>query len=115
MPDDAVARLARSLGRYQAIVVGGLAFIVALTITVMGVLLYLSFSLGQQSARLEAVATETHNVLCAQYGQLLEQQRGARRLLRENHLSPEVALVIQRNSAIRDDAIKAMKGAGLSC
>lgn len=123
MPDDAVSKLAKSLGRYQALVVGGLCFIVALAITVMGVLLFMSFSLGRQAARLESIAVQTHNVQCATLNQNIVANREARRLLRDSptglldrrgNIVIEASL-IRRGIDQRQDTIDAMKGAGLSC
>lgn len=123
MGDDAVAKLAKSLGRYQALVVGGLAFIVTLAITVMAILLFLSFSLGHQAAKLEAVAQETHSSLCALYLKEVVANRENRRLLNESPaglLDPRgnviiAADLIQRGIDQRQDTIDALKGAGLSC
>ena len=123
MGDDTVAKLARSLGRYQAMVVGGLCFIILFAITIMGVMLYLSFTLGSQSQRLENIATETHNVLCAQFTKEVVANRDARALLRgspqglldrRGNIVIEASL-IQRGIDQRQDTIDAMKGAGLTC
>ena len=120
MGDDTTAKLARSLARYQALVVGGLAFVVALAITVMGILLYLSFSLGSQSERLESVAAETHNALCALYQQNVVAQRESfpyrkTGLLDESGRVIISAELIERGIAQRESTIEALKGSGLTC
>ena len=120
MGEDTVAKLAKSLARYQAFVVAGLAFLVALAITVMGVLLYLSFSLGNQSARLEAVADETHNALCALYNKEIVAQRDSLPY-RKTGLTDDrgnviiSAELIERGIQQRKDTLDALKGSGLSC
>src|SRR6186713_399044 len=120
MGEDTIAKLARSLARYQALVVGGLCFIVVLAITIMGVMLYLSFSLGNQSARLEAVADETHNALCALYNKEIVAQRDALPYRKTGLLDDRGNVVIsaeliQRGIDQRKDTIDALKGSGLTC
>jgi len=123
MGDNDTSSLARSLGRYQAMVVGGLCFIILFAISIMGVMLYLSFSVGAQSARLEAIASQTHNTLCALYNQNTTANREARKLLvdspaglvdnRGNVLID--ATLIQRGIDQRADTVRAMHSAGLTC
>lgn len=120
MGEDTTAKLARSLARYQALVVGGLCFIVVLAITIMGVMLYLSFSLGNQSAKLEGVAEETHDALCALYQKEITAQRESLPYRNTGLLDARGNVVIsaeliQRGIAQRKDTIEALKGSGLTC
>ena len=120
MGEDATAKLARSLGRYQALVVGGLAFIVALAITLIGVMVFLAFNLGHQSAKLEDVAEETHTALCALYQKEVVAQREAIPFRKTGLLDARgnviiSAELIQRGIDQRKDTIDALKGSGLSC
>jgi lipopolysaccharide export LptBFGC system permease protein LptF len=54
-----------SLGRYQSLVVGGLAFIVVFAVTVMGVMLWQAYRMGQTAEKVENIAVTTHSSLCA--------------------------------------------------
>lgn len=123
MGDDTVAKLARSLGRYQSIVVGGLAFLVVFAVTMMGIMLWQATTIGRSSAQIEHVADESHDVLCALYLQNVRQNQDAYALLKE---SPAGLLdargniviaadLIQRGIDGRKDTIDAMKEAGLTC
>ncbi len=122
MPDS-TEQLTTSLGRYQAYVVGGLAFIVLFAISMMGVMLYLAFAQGHQAAKLEAVARETHGSICALYQQNVVANREARSVLEESprgllNTHGDViidATLIQRGIDQRQDTIDALRGAGLTC
>lgn len=122
MPDSN-KQLSDSLGRYQAYVVGGLAFIVLFAISIMGVMLYLAFAQGNQAAKLEAVARETHGSICALYSQNVVANREARLILKDsptglldrNGNVVIDATLIQRGIDQRQDTIDALKGAGLTC
>lgn len=96
MGDDTVARLARSLARYQALVVAGLCFIVVLAVTIMGIMLYLSFSLGAQREKLASVAVETHTALCALRNDMEVRRTASIKLLKE-HPGEEFIFSIPRS------------------
>ena len=120
MGDDTVAKLSRKLGRYSALVVGGLAFIVLFAVTMMGVMVFLAFSVGHQSAKLEDVAEETHNALCALYTKEVIANREARPYLSTGLLDEHGNIVIsakliRRGYEQRQDTIEALKGSGLTC
>ncbi len=120
MGDDAVAKLSRSLGRYQALVVGGLAFIVLFAVTMMGVMLFLAFRVGGQAENLEDVARETHSALCALYTKEIVAQRDALPYRKTGLLDDDgkvviSAALIQRGIDQRKETIDALKGSGLLC
>jgi len=120
MGDDAVAKLSRTLGHYQALVVGGLAFLVLFAVTMMGVMLFLSFRVGAQAEKLEGVALETHNVLCALYAKEVRANVDAAPFRKTGLLDERgnvviEASLIQRGIDQRKETITAMDAAGLTC
>jgi hypothetical protein len=65
VPDVDRTPLEASFAKYQALVVGGLAFIVVFAITVMGIMLWQSYRMGETAEKVENIAVTTHNSLCA--------------------------------------------------
>jgi hypothetical protein len=86
--DDTAVALSKSLQRYQAIVVGGLAFVVMFALTVMGALIFLAFSVGHQAAEVRNVAVTTHTSLCALRHDLAVRLQGNDKLLRDHPEDP---------------------------
>lgn len=113
----------KSLSRYQNLVAFGLAFIVVFAVSVVGILLFLTFRVGQQAERLEGVAIQTHDVQCALFLAERRQNEDARRLLKESPLGLLdrhdniiiEASLIQRGIDQRQITIDAVRGAGLEC
>lgn len=60
----------RKLGSLQAWVAGGLCFIVVFAVSIMGLMVWQSYRVGENARDLRAVATETHGALCAYKGDL---------------------------------------------
>jgi hypothetical protein len=119
-PDDAVAKLSRSLNRYQAIVVGGVAFVVVFAVTVMGVMLWQSFRLGQEAAKVENVAVTTHDALCAFTGDLKTRYTANVKLLRDHPEDPIRAFGLEFPRATLVNSTTGQKATldslkGLSC
>lgn len=123
MSDNTTARLAQSLARYQALVVAGLAFIVLFAISMMGVMLYQSFAIGRQSAKLEEIADETHDSLCALYLKEVRARKNTLEILKESPLGLTdrngniviEASLLQSSIDQQQETINALKGAGLTC
>jgi hypothetical protein len=104
--DETVARLAKSLGRYQAAVVGGLAFIVVFAITVMGIMLWQSYRLGQEAEKVQHVATTTRGALCALRQDVKTRRDANLKLLRDHPEDPVLAfgLEIPRDTLLQSAA-----------
>lgn len=106
-----------SFGRYQSLVVGGLAFIVVFAVTVMGIMLWQAYRMGQQAERIEHVAVTTHNALCTLRADLVERNTAARAFLRDNPagFAGIPGSTIQSSIDARQATLDALAAGGLRC
>lgn len=116
-------KLEQSLSRYQSIVVAGLAFIVVFAVTMMGVMLWQSYRLGEQAQALKQVATTTHDALCASLNARIAEKNASEEFLKEHPdglrdrdgsvLIPSV--FIERDIDNQKRTIDAYAAGGLTC
>src|SRR6187551_2663297 len=112
-----MTRMENSLARYQGLVAGGFAFLVVFAVTMMGVMLWQSFRMGQQAEQLKVVATSTHDSLCALKHDLVVRHNSNVILLRDHPEDPIQAYglsipraTIIQNETSQEATIDALKG-----
>jgi hypothetical protein len=76
------------LGTLTSWVTAGLAFILVFTISVMGIMVWQSYRLGENANQLKSVATETHGALCALKFDLNKRYDSNVKILREHPGDP---------------------------
>lgn len=109
--------LESSFARYQALVVGGLAFIVVFAITVMGIMLWQAFRMGQQAEKVEHVAVSTHRALCTFRDDVQRRHDNAEEFLKENPggFSGIPASTLQASIDAQKATLDALAAGGLQC
>ena len=118
-----ITRVESTLAKYQSLVTAGLAFIVVFTVSMVGVMLFQSYRMGQQSEQIKAVAVSTHSALCALRNARLAEQASSKKFLKEhpNGLTDRYGSIlisaaqIQGSIDSQQTVIDALKGGGLTC
>ena len=107
----------KALGKYQNLVVGGLAFIVVFAVTVMGIMLWQAYRLGQTAQKVEHVAITTHSALCALRADLqIRHDNGVAYLKANPNGFPGLpSATIQQSVDAQQDTLDALMAGGLTC
>lgn len=117
MPEVDKTPLEVRFGRYQALVVGGLAFIVVFAISVMGILLWQAYSIGQQAQKVEQLAVTTHGALCTFREDLQRRHDNAVDFLEDNPggFGGITASTLQTSIDNQKATLDALAAGGLTC
>ena len=112
----------KALQRYQNYVVGMLAFVVVFALTIMVVLFWQTYRLGEQASDLRHVATTTHNSLCALQQNMRRSYDDTAKFLKANPaglisggtviISAEI---LEQQQANRLTSLNALLAGGLTC
>lgn len=123
MNDEVVKRLEQQTRFMSWLVIAAIVFAMLTGLLMLGITMWNTYRLGQQSVTLRDVAVETHDALCALHD---KEERGIQQtdeFLRDNPTGVtdargEVIIsreILERGQQQRRDTLEALRTAGLDC